>query len=135
MSAHTELGAWGEAYVAALLAQVAPVEPAQRADLRWMGLEIEVKTARPTKPTDHHHRRPRYQFLLRKRGHSEQRGDVVILVLADTRICYVLPAAVVGARRKLVLPVQARKDGLWAEYRERWDLLAGLWEAAHGLSL
>lgn len=127
MSAHTELGAWGEAYVAARLADVAPVEPAQRADLRWMGLEIEVKTARAIRRGDGKGR-ARWHFCLRRAGHTEQRGDVVVLVLAETGRCYVIPATALRGQRIVCI---GHQTGQFTEYAERWELLADLVEAAH----
>lgn len=81
MSTHTDLGVWGETYVAEKLSAIAPVERSAQSDLRWLGLEIEIKTARASNRGDS--RRPRWQFCLERSGHTTQRGDVVILVLYE----------------------------------------------------
>lgn len=123
MSAHTELGTFGEAYVADKLATIAPVERSPCADLRWLGLDIEVKTARAS--TSGECRRPRWQFCLERAGHTTQRGDVVILVLQETRCCYVIPAAALQGRRKLSI---SPRPGKFTCYAEAWDVLADLLE-------
>jgi hypothetical protein len=126
MARHTELGAWGEDLVRQRLEAVAPVEAGERADLQVEGIEIEVKTARPSR-SDRDRRRPRYQFCLRREGHhTDMHGDVLVLVLAPERTCYVIPRAEVPHVRVLKLgPCTER----WEPYREAWWVLADLLEA------
>lgn len=49
MAVHNDLGAWGERVIAQQLGQVGQVQRGQTADLRLAGIEIEVKTARPSR--------------------------------------------------------------------------------------
>lgn len=123
MAAHTDLGAWGEAYVAGKLATAGKVQPGVRADLRFLGLEVEVKTARPSR-ADPDRRRPRYQFCLRREGHhTDMHGDVLVLVLAPEGTCYVIPREDVPDVRILRLgPRTTRLD----PYLENWEVLADL---------
>jgi hypothetical protein len=125
MAAHNDLGAWGENLVRRTLEQVAPVGPGQRADLRCEGLEIEVKTARPSR-SDRDRPNPRYQFCLNREGRRGFRADVLVLVLAPVGTCYVVPAEEVPETR--VLKLGPRSTRL-AAYEERWEVLADLLEA------
>ncbi|MFP4346434.1 MAG: hypothetical protein ACLFU8_17245 [Anaerolineales bacterium] len=126
MARHTELGAWGEDLVRRRLATVAPVAAGERADLQVEGIEIEVKTSRPSR-ADQDRRRPRYQFCLRREGHhTDMHGDVLVLVLAPEGTCYVIPRPEVPRARVLKMgPCTER----WEPYREAWWVLADLLEA------
>jgi hypothetical protein len=122
MAAHNALGAWGEALVAQTLREAGSVQFGGPADLVFEGVAVEVKTARATAPAgDREHRSPRYRFLLRKVGHADLRGQVLVLVLAPAGECFVIPAAAVGARHLISIGVRA---GQWEPYRERWETLA-----------
>lgn len=123
MAAHNLTGAYGEALIARKLATIAPVQPAHRADLRWMGLEIEVKTARMSF-SDRDRRAGIYNFCLTKPGHTDHTAaDVVILVLADTGVVYVIPTADLVGRRKLRLSPRRSKYDV---YRDAWERLGEL---------
>jgi len=123
MAAHTDTGNYGEALIASKLATIAPVQPAQRADLRWLGLEIEVKTARLSF-SDRDRRAGIYNFCLTKPGHTtHEHADVVILVLAETGTAYIIPTADLVGRRKLRLSPRRSKYDV---YRDAWELLGGL---------
>jgi hypothetical protein len=129
MAHHNEIGAWGEEIVAQQLESIASVSPGQRADLNFMGIEIEVKTATLSKYNGRH---PGYQFSIRREGHSTLRAPVLILICAKPDPdFFIIPADVVGERRKLGLPANLDDyNGLWAPYRNRWDLLADMLEEA-----
>lgn len=135
MAAHNELGYAGEAWVATMLRYVAPVEAGQVSDLRFEGLEIEVKTARPTRWGDGRGRR-QYQFLLYKRGHTDARpSDAIVLVCMEhpqtpRPTFFVIPTVEVEDRQKLGIPEDLDNyEGQWAPYREQWPVLADLLEA------
>ena len=121
MSAHNTLGVWGEHYVAAKLATIAPIEPARRADLRWLGVEIEVKTARATRSPQH--RALRWQFCLHRQGRAGLQADVVILVLAETERCYIIPATRLHGQRKICI---GSRPNQFTDYAEKWETLADL---------
>jgi len=126
MAAHNELGRWGEAYVANVLGNLATVRPGRRADLRWLGLEIEVKTAR----IGHYNGHGRgYQFCLHRQGQGRRgvQAPVVVLVCVSAENyrdpdVLVIPRGALGKRRKV--NVAASFNGPWAEYHGRWELLA-----------
>lgn len=123
MAAHSTTGAYGELLVARKLSAIAPVQPGRRADLRWLGLEIEVKTAHMSF-ADKDRRAGVYTFCLNKPGHTDHtRADVVILVLADTRSAYIIPAAHLRDRRVLRLSPRRSKYDV---YREAWETLGPL---------
>jgi hypothetical protein len=125
MAAHTDLGTWGEHYVAGMLSNVAPVKDGKRADLRVLGLEVEVKTARPSK-AERDRKHPRYQFCLRREGHhTDMHGDILVLVLADTGECYVIPRDDVPNVRILKLGPQTER---LSPYLENWEVIADLVE-------
>ncbi len=128
---HVELGAWGEHLVARLLAQAGQVEPGQHGDLRFEGaVEIEVKAARPSR-ADRDRKRPRYQFCLRRDGHTNLDDvDAVVLVLYPEATCYVIPAAELPSQRVVKI---GPRDSRLADYRERWELLAEILEEKHAL--
>lgn len=123
MAAHNTTGAYGELLVSRKLSAIAPVQPGRRADLHWLGLEIEVKTAHMTF-ADKDRRAGVYTFCLSKPGHTDHtRADVVILILADTGAAYVIPAAHLSGMRVLRLSPRRSK---YAVYREAWETLAPL---------
>lgn len=132
MAQHNDVGAFGEAYVASVLGAIGAVEFDSPADLRFEGVNLEVKTSRLTLCVVNRKGRWRgYQFCVHKRGHTavEGRADFVILVCLSRERqdspCFVIPAEQVGSRRKLALPADLDGyQGLWARYREAWELLA-----------
>ncbi len=123
MAAHNATGAYGELLVSRKLAAIAPVQPGRRADLHWLGLEIEVKTAHMSF-ADKDRNAGVYIFCLNKPGHTDHtRADVVILVLADTGAAYIIPAAHLRGRRGLRLSPRRSKYDI---YREAWESLGPL---------
>lgn len=130
MGLHNEVGRMGEAFVREVLRQVGPVETSTVADLRFAGLEIEVKTARETRINQ---RRRGFQFCLWRDGRSGMRGDVVILLaLHQTRVIpFVIPADAVSGQRMIVLAGDDPEAyaGKWALYRDCWETLIEAIEA------
>lgn len=124
MAAHNDVGRFGEALTRALLAQIAPVEVGKAADLRFLDVEIEVKTARPTL---YNGVNPGYQFKLFEVGKTDYRkAAVLVLICLDEAnqpiASYVIPTAHLRPRRKLTIPrnLSTRLE----MYRERWDIIA-----------
>jgi len=128
MAAHTDLGNFGEQWIAAILGDIAPVEPGARADLRFLGLELEIKTARP---------RPYrsgndlgYQFCLTRDGHTDHtKADIVILLCLTPDLTiypYIIPAGQIGDRRKIVIPTPDPETytGQWSPWLAKWEILA-----------
>jgi len=127
MAAHNAAGALGERRVAQRLETVAPVATEDvPADLQFCGVDVEVKTATPSRPNG---RTLGYQFCLRKSGHTDiGKAHVVVLVCLDhhmsTRFTYVIPVATLGNRRKLTLPMHPQEDHWLTPYRENWTIIA-----------
>lgn len=132
MARHNETGALGEHLVATLLRQARiSVAPSSIADLRVEGVEIEVKTARPSfyRPG-----RRGFQFSLERRGHSQLRAQALVLVALqeaeadgdELAVFFVIPAAVVAGRRKLAITNHdaLAYSGRWSAYRGRWETIA-----------
>ncbi len=124
MSAHNDVGHLGEHLVARHLAQVSPVQPGRAADLRFHGVEVEVKTARPTL---YNGRSRGYQFLLKKAGHTNlDNADVVILVCLDDECnpvaTYVCRANQLRNRTKVTIPLSLRSP--YNVWRDRWEIIA-----------
>ncbi|MCK9629248.1 MAG: hypothetical protein M0R37_11750 [Bacteroidales bacterium] len=128
MALHNETGKLGEALVRAILAQAGPVEHSAVADVRFAGLEIEVKAGGPCRYSKAAYLG--YQFSLERQGHSTLTADVLVLVAFDagrTRATYfVIPAAEIAGRKKLALPTTRPEhyQGQWAQWRDRWETLA-----------
>jgi hypothetical protein len=125
MALHNETGKLGEALVRAVLTQVGPVEESTVADLRFAGLEIEVKAALPSRYDARG--LPGFQFCLHRAGRNGVRADVVILLaISDGAVVpFVMPAAVVGERPKVtVYGNPLAYNGQWARWRARWETLA-----------
>ena len=128
MAAHNEIGAYGETLVMERLAQIAPVAPGRVADVRFMDCEIEVKAARPSRYNGRNGDWG-YQFSLRRPGHSELRAPVVVLVCLPLTCpeytAFVIPADKVAGLAKIAVPLNvAEYEGIWAPYRERWEIIA-----------
>jgi hypothetical protein len=127
MAAHNDIGAYGETLVMERLAQIAPVAPGSMADVLFMNCEIEVKTARPSRYNGK--RSLGYQFSLRRPGHSEVRAPVVVLVClplsSPEYTAFVIPAEKLEGLAKVAVPLDIEGyAGLWAPYRERWEVIA-----------
>lgn len=130
MAAHNETGALGEQLVATLFRETRiSVTASPVADLRVEGVDIEVKTARPS------FYRPGwrgFQFSLERRGHSQLKGRALVLVAlqespeGELAVFFVIPAAAVAGRRKLAIPNcnALAYSGRWAQYRGRWETIA-----------
>lgn len=124
MSVHNDVGAMGEEMVKRHLAQVSPVRPGRAGDLRFHGVEVEVKTARPSLYNGSSHG---YQFLLNKPGHCNLDGvDVVVLICLDDDCepvaTYVLPAERLRKRKKVTIPRSLRSP--YNVFQDRWDVIA-----------
>jgi hypothetical protein len=125
---YERIGRTGEQLLADILAPLGPVEPGRRADLRWRGIEIEVKTARLRRYRDDE--RLGYQFCLRRTQHTDVgHADIVCLIClphypqAKEASFFWIPADHLPGRH-LVIPSHAPKyQGRWSTYRERWDIL------------
>lgn len=128
MAAHNEVGEYGETTVARLLSNVSDVQrPGQRADLRFEGLEIEVKTS--TISSCNGKGITGYQFCLEKTGHTTlEKADVLILVCVSLEPeFFIIPAGIVEQRRKIYIPVNVEQyTGIWSQYRNNWETLAGI---------
>lgn len=126
MAAHNETGKFGEAVVRAVLAQVGPVEDSTVADLRFAGLEIEVKAALASRYDARG--LPGFQFCLHRAGRNGVRADVVILLAIGGGVIvpFVMPAEVVGERPKVTVygADALTYNGQWAQWRGRWETLA-----------
>ena len=130
MALHNEVGKLGERLVAERLAQAGPVTHGQDADLRWDGLEIEVKTAIPSLPSKRN-RRMTYQFCVRRDGRKGLRAPVMVCVCIDparlTTETFVIPAREIAAAglKKVRIPYDVDGyAGRWAAYREAWEVIA-----------
>jgi len=128
MAAHNDIGAYGETLVMERLAQIAPVAPGRVADVRFMDCEIEVKAARPSRYNGRYGDWG-YQFSLRRPGHSELRAPVVVLVClplsSPEYTAFVIPADKLDGLAKVAVPLDVEGyEGLWAPYRERWEVIA-----------
>ena len=126
MAQHNETGKFGESVVRAVLEQVGPVEDSTVADLRFAGLEIEVKAALPSRYDARG--LPGFQFCLHRAGRNGVRADVVILLAIGGGVIvpFVMPAAVVGEHPKVTVPGldPLTYNGQWAQWRGRWETLA-----------
>lgn len=123
MAAHNQLGYRGERLVAERLAAIGEVGASPRADVRVGNVDIEVKTASPSMIN---RRRRGYQFCLRRDGRRGVRAEYVVCVCcgASSLAFFVIPAAVVGQRKKINVPVDLTEyTGPWAEFLDRWDLI------------
>ena len=126
MSEHTELGAYGEYVVKRMLSSVEKTTFDGPADLLFAGcVPIEVKTSNLTL---YDGKRVGYQFLIRKDGHADLKGAVVVLVCVDSDNdlhFFVIPADEVGERRKLAIPADLDSyGGMWKVYRDNWEVIA-----------
>ena len=127
MSLHNDVGAFGEALTRETLAQIAPVQDGQAADLRFCGMEIEVKTARPSL---YNGQTRGYQFLLKKRDQygvtNFRKADVLVLICLNEALdpvaTYVLPTALLRDRKKITIP--ASLSTRYDVFRNRWDVIA-----------
>jgi len=125
MAAHNDTGVLGEQLVAAHLSQVAPVETGYAADLRFCTVEIEVKTARPSL---YNGKTRGYQFLLKKRNHTDfRKADVLVLICLDDDLdpvaTYVLPThRLPDKRQKITIPLSLRSP--FDVFRDRWEIIA-----------
>lgn len=124
---HVAIGQYGEALVREMLSSVAPVEDGP-SDMRWMGCDIEVKTARPSNYNGMG--TLGYQFFLRgKRRHKTdyRKADVLVLIGLDCEgqpaLCYVLPVEMLRDDRR-ILKIPLTGSARLAEYRDAWELLA-----------
>lgn len=124
MGAHNDVGAFGEALTRYTLAQVAPVQDGRVADLLCLGVEVEVKTATPSL---YNGQTRGYQFLLRKKGHTDHRkADVIVLICLDEELrplaVYVVPAVRLQNCSKVTIPRSLRTP--FGVFRDRWDVIA-----------
>ena len=143
MSAHTDLGAWGEFLVARHLRPLGHIEPAHHADVRLViealgsAVELEVKTARLSA---YNGQTPGYQFCLTRktptRVKTTPKAPLVILICApegchgDPAGVFVIPAEKIRHLSKVGLPHDlSNYAGRYARYRDRWDLIANYLEA------
>ena len=123
-----ELGALGELYVARTLVGAGlQVELGGPADLVAEGVPIEVKAARPGSYRSGGYRG--YQFCMHRNGRQGVRADVVILLCYwdpdGAPVAFVIPADLVGDRRKIVIPGQPwTYSGRWARWYRRWETIA-----------
>lgn len=128
MAAHNDIGAFGEALTRQTLAQVAPVSPSAVADMAFRGVEIEVKTA---KPSLYNGKTLGYQFKLRDPGHTDfTHADVLVLICLDDNLdpvaSYVLPTSYLPEMRtKITIPLNLRSP--FNIFRERWDVIADVY--------
>jgi hypothetical protein len=126
MSAHTDVGKYGERWVAQMLSQAGRVSMGGPADLEFEGVALEVKTARLSAINGRGERG--YQFCLRRdRGKTNYaKADVVVLVplsrACQPRAAFVIPVRDIDECKKIaILP---DLSGKWEPYRNRWDLIA-----------
>lgn len=125
MAAHNELGAWGEAYVAHRIQTElgGQVCAGIFADLRWQGVEIEVKTA---KPSIYNGQKARgFQFCIKRRGRQGLLGEVLVLVhvvKGKPVTSLVIPAKDVGQRSMIKVPFDIASSR-YAAYENQWPLL------------
>lgn len=127
MSAHNDVGTLGEHLVAQHLAQISPVHPGRDGDLQFHGIEVEVKTARPSLYNGTHRG---YQFLLNKPGHTNLSGVDVVVLLCLSDDCepvatYILPVARIRRLRKLTkVTIPLSLNSPYSVFRDRWDVIA-----------
>ncbi|MBN2390737.1 MAG: hypothetical protein JXR84_08440 [Anaerolineae bacterium] len=127
MSLHNDVGAFGEALTRETLAQIAPVQDGQAADLRFCDVEIEVKTARPSL---YNGQTRGYQFLLKKRDRygatNFRKADVLVLICLnddlDPIATYVLPTSRLKDRKKITIPASLKTP--FDVFRDRWEIIA-----------
>lgn len=130
MAHHNDLGVWGEELIAAHLEQAAPVTRGKVADLRLADqLEIEVKTAVPSRPSKRN-TRPTYQFCVQRDGRNGLRAPVLVCVCVDPATLavttFVIPAAEITTTqiKKVRIPYDVEHyQGRWAAYRDAWHVL------------
>lgn len=126
MALHNETGKLGETLVRAILAQVGPVEASTAADVRFAGLDIEVKAARVSFYDQR--KGPGFQFCLHRAGRRGMRADVVVLLafVGDEAVPFVIPAAALSGQRKVAMRGTNPRayTGQWAPWRDRWETLA-----------
>lgn len=125
MAAHNLTGNYGEALIWQMFAQEnIPVQRGQRADLNVAGVEIEIKTARPSR----YGKTIGYQFLIQKPGHTTHlHAQIVVLLCLDydnqPRAAYVVPTEHIRSdRQKYTVPYTLNTR--LAEYADRWELIA-----------
>lgn len=129
MAAHNVVGAMGEWLVTRRLMAIGEVGESDRADLRIGDVDVEVKAARLTQVSQ---RCEGYQFCLTRDGRRGFDAEFLVLVCFDDELheqaTYVIPAEAVGDRRKtsVCLTETYEEQGLWAAYRDRWDLIAAV---------
>lgn len=131
MAIHNDIGALGERLVAAQLGAVAPVTRGAVADLRLDDrIEIEVKTAVPSRPSKKN-RRMTYQFCIRRDGRNGLRAPVLVCVCLDPQSLavetFVIPAREITASglKKVRIPYDVEGyAGRWAEWRNAWHVIA-----------
>ena len=130
MAPHTDLGRWGEDFIANLLHQATGVRPTPgiRADLNFGGAEIEVKTA---KPSDYNGNNKGYQFCILRKGHTRLKAPILILICVrlndiNNPDVFVIPARHIRPNRhKITLPLDtANYQGQWARFRWALQLIA-----------
>lgn len=127
MSTHNDVGAFGEKLTRATLAQIAPVEDGQAADLRCHGVEIEVKTARLSL---YNGKTRGYQFLLTKQDRygvtDFRKADVLVLICLDEQLdplaVYILPTSRLRDRTKITIPASLISP--YNVFRDRWEVIA-----------
>lgn len=133
MATHNEVGARGEFEVYSILSQIGTVSFDAKADLCFEGVEIEIKTARPSRYANRENGY-HYQFCLQKKGHTNfTKADVLILICLDMqgkpRTAFVIPTEQLRRdRKKLTIPYSL--DTRLNSYRERWEVIAQYAEGA-----
>jgi hypothetical protein len=126
MSAHTDVGKYGEVWVARVLARVGHVQMGGPADLEFEGVALEIKTARLSIINGHGARG--YQFCLRRDGgKTDYRKADVLILIALNQVCqpkavFVIPVDDIDENKKITMPPDLSSE--WAPYLDRWDLLA-----------
>lgn len=125
MAEHNELGNFGEYHVWKMLSSVGKVETEAKADLCFYGVQVEVKTSRPTL---YNGKTRGYQFLLSKRGHTDHtKAHVVILVCVgdrgDVAGVFVVPVDHLRKdRQKITIPLSL--ETRLSPYRDNWQVIA-----------
>jgi hypothetical protein len=137
MSQHTDLGHWGESFIASLLHQATGIQAlsGRQADLNFGGTEIEVKTAKPSNFNGDGAQG--YQFCITREGHTQLKAPLLILVCVrpwdpENPEVFVIPAKYVRPKlRKIGLPLDTtRYRGTWANFRWALHLIADYCDAA-----
>lgn len=127
MAAHNDLGTWGEQWVARALYEMTGilVQESPVADLRFLNVDLEVKTARISK---YNGKAPGFQFCIQREGHTELKAPILILlcVHGPREIhAFVIPANHVEDRCKINIPGDVSAyGGIWQNYLGQFERIA-----------